>query len=663
MKYFLRTICALFLGLYLSLFLFYPATESAPKLANYFLYHQITDAQARELAKWDLLILDMEVQANSPTQLDLIKKINPDIILLAYITSEEIRDDAGTQSWTPLRRKLSQGIDHSWFILDHAGAKISIWPGTTMLNVSSLCPTVNGVKFNQYLAQFVAGEILSSGKWNGVFYDNGWEKLSWFTTSADLDRDGQAETNPDSHWQEGMKELFDTTRRISGGKYLVVTNGTSRVFRDNVNGIMSETFPAAGGWKNVMEVYRFQEQGVNNTPRVIVINSNTNNTGSQNNYRAMRFGLLSALLGNAFYSFDHGDQDHGQTWWYDEYDVNLGEPSGPARSLTGQSYFSEGVWRRDYSHGIALVNSSATEQAVDLDGEFEKIRGTQDKTVNNGFIVDRVKLPARDGLVLLKTFRAVDNIFFINGSFARFYDFFGKRARNGFFVFEDGQSGGANIFRGDIKGNNLMEKIVVSGPRLTIFDDTGGIWYNDYPLDPNLSANLSVATGHLSNNTSFDILLSAPRGGRVALYNYHGSLIKNNFYPFGKKNIGPIALAIGDVDADGRGEAILGVGAGAPAEILVYDSALTKIKSRFFPFGNKYQDGLKIAVGDINGDDKIEIVAVQTKIAKPIVRIFDQKGKKLREFAVDGALGGVVEQLGAVDINFDGNDEVVVMTK
>jgi len=42
----------------------------------------------------------------------------------------------------------------------------------------------------------------------------------------------------------------------------------------------------------------------------------------------MRFGLTSALMGNAFYSFDYGDDDHGQTWRYDEYEVSLGQPTG-----------------------------------------------------------------------------------------------------------------------------------------------------------------------------------------------------------------------------------------------------------------------------------------------------------------------------------------------
>ena len=67
-----------------------------PKRANYFLPWRISDSEARQLAKWDLLILDMETQATSRPQIELIRRLNPDIILLAYITAQEIRRFAGS---------------------------------------------------------------------------------------------------------------------------------------------------------------------------------------------------------------------------------------------------------------------------------------------------------------------------------------------------------------------------------------------------------------------------------------------------------------------------------------------------------------------------------------------------------------------------------------
>ena len=76
-----------------------------PKLANLFFRWDITPAEAKDLAKWDILIIDMDVQTYSPNSLKLLKQYNPNIKLVAYLASQEIRgdsrpyqDDSGTES-------------------------------------------------------------------------------------------------------------------------------------------------------------------------------------------------------------------------------------------------------------------------------------------------------------------------------------------------------------------------------------------------------------------------------------------------------------------------------------------------------------------------------------------------------------------------------------
>lgn len=61
------------------------------------------------------------------------------------------------------------------------------------------------------------------------------------------------------------------------------------------------------------------------------------------------------------------------------------------------------VWRRDFGGGIALVNATNSPQTVDLGGEFQKIQGRQDRSVNDGSLVTQVTLPPRDGIILLRT--------------------------------------------------------------------------------------------------------------------------------------------------------------------------------------------------------------------------------------------------------------------
>ncbi len=47
----------------------------------------------------------------------------------------------------------------------------------------------------------------------------------------------------------------------------------------------------------------------------------------------MRFGLALTLLNDGFFAHEFGDTWHGNDWWYDELNYNLGYPLGPAQRV------------------------------------------------------------------------------------------------------------------------------------------------------------------------------------------------------------------------------------------------------------------------------------------------------------------------------------------
>jgi hypothetical protein len=69
-------------------------SKSTPQIANLFYQWHVTEAEAKQLAKWDILIIDMEAQHYSPDSLKLIRQYNPNIKLLAYLSSQEVRGDS-----------------------------------------------------------------------------------------------------------------------------------------------------------------------------------------------------------------------------------------------------------------------------------------------------------------------------------------------------------------------------------------------------------------------------------------------------------------------------------------------------------------------------------------------------------------------------------------
>jgi hypothetical protein len=60
------------------------------------------------------------------------------------------------------------------------------------------------------------------------------------------------------------------------------------------------------------------------------------------------------------------------------------------------------IYRRDFDHGVALVNPTDRAVYVNLQGTYRKITGSQARTVNTGGLVAAVTLQPKDGLVLLR---------------------------------------------------------------------------------------------------------------------------------------------------------------------------------------------------------------------------------------------------------------------
>jgi hypothetical protein len=118
--------------------------------------------------------------------------------------------------------------------------------------------------------------------------------------------------------------------------------------------------------------------------------------GYGNSPARVRYGLTLAMMADTYFMAMDGR-------WYDEYwggALNqrgyLGQPTGAAVKL------ASGVWRRDFEHGVALMNGSGSSKTVDLGGSFRKLTGTQDPTVNNGATVSSVSIADNDGLILLR---------------------------------------------------------------------------------------------------------------------------------------------------------------------------------------------------------------------------------------------------------------------
>ncbi len=628
------------------------AENNFPRKANYFLNWEISDSQATELAKWDLLVLDMETQITSLPQIKKIKKINPDIIMLAYITPQEIRKDAGI-CFSQLRRTLSSGIRPEWYLHNSNGQKLTWWPGTYLLNITNS-------DWQKYLVNFVTDNLLSTGLWDGVYYDNAWDSITHFAgTDLDFNNDHSIDTNLNAQWVAGMKKIYNQTRQLAGANTIIVGNGTTAEYNNELNGKMLENFLPAF-WTSTMNRYQANFSSAN--PTINLINVNTANSGSQN-YQAVRFGLGSTLLEDGYFSYDYGDTNHGQTWWYDEYDVDLGTALGDATSKNNYDNYQPDVWQRDFTNGLALVNATSQTQTIKLGGDYEKIHGNQDTEVNDGSIISETMIDGYDGLILLKTLSSLNDVVFRNGDFVRFFDVLGNRTRNGFFVFEEGYKGGDKVAHIDLDGNGKRDLLVVNRNRIMAWRDDGQIFTKLYPYTTSYQGELRVAVGDLNADGYMEIYVAPSAGypGALKVYTRHGRKMRQDRYPFGENYTGGFYLGAGNVIGDpyGKDQLLIGSGKGLQPKVGIYNFELEKLHE-WLAYEYWFTGGVPVTGGDVNGDGVDEIIVGAGPGKKPVVRIFDQSGAQLYpEFTTYDALGTPGLEVISADVDFDGKDDVI----
>ncbi len=668
------TLLAIFLVAIISGILFPVYTSASalkstyPRLANYFLKWEITDSEAIELARWDLVILDMEVQKNSPNQLRKIRSLNPNIIILAYINAVEQIDNPQDYDRAELRNTLANNIISSWWLKDASGRKISNWPYNSMLNLTDSAPTdPSGNRFNDYLPNFVVNQIKSSGLWDGVYFDNTWGDISWLNggnldTNNDYQRDDK--TMADKAWSLGFTKVLAKTRELAGREFIIVGNGrVYEPYQALLNGSMLESFPSSwengGTWAGSMKTY-LSLPSQNAVPNVSVINVSNKN---KFDYRRFRFGFTSALMGNGFYSFDYDITDHAQAWWYDEYNIELGTPQSNAYNmLVNQgAEIKAGLWRRDFKFGTAIVNSTNKEQTyVFLKEEMEKIKGTQDPNFNTGLKISYLKLAPQDGVILLRRNTVISDSAFINGYFYRIFNFQGQQVRNGFFPYLSNFPGEQSIIIAN-QNSTVQDVSLSAGAGQVSLQKNGVSLANFFPYAKTYKERVNLAA-KISDGFINQVVTGPTKGGpQVRIFRPDGKLL-GDFFAYDKNSRGGVSVALGDVDGDGQDEIVTGPGAGLEPVIKIF-STRGVLKNSFLAYSKLFKGGVSVAIGDVNGDGKYEIITAPGTGGGPQIRIFNDSGVALKSFfAYDQAYHGGIT-VSVSDINDDGVDEILAGIK
>lgn len=198
------------------------------------------------------------------------------------------------------------------------------------------------------------------------------------------------------------------------------------------------------------------------------------------------------------------------------------------------------------------------------------------------------------------------------------------------------------------------------GPHVRVFQPDGREAGGFFAYEPAFEGGVRVAVGNLDRQRSGLELVTAagPGGGpHVRIFDRAGTEL-GGFFAFDRSFTGGVHLAVGDVDGDGTVETVAAAGPGGGPHVRVFDN-WGREEAGFFAYDPAFRGGVRVAVADVDGDDRDEIVTVPGPTGGPHVRVFDAGGREEGGFfAYDaGFTGGLFVAAG--NVRGDANAEIV----
>lgn len=345
-------------------------TRKHPRLINYF-HMMLPDGNVSRkedrLAQWNMLILNHDIVAHEQLSLSRMRQTNPEIRLLAWVPLQGPND--GLSPGVPPR-----GAD-DWFARDAQGKYLVPHWGGHLMN-----PYVGEFAWPRHIVRYVEQIGVGPNGYDGVMIDCLWEGPPG---GMDVNGDGTSDDRDTQDWQTGVLWLLRTLRERHPD--LIITGNGGGPWSDRcpyvefANGCMHENAlgDQFGGvdWQPMWDGIVRNLARIQPRPALHILAVDVRAAGrgesearrlqrlEPHDLRRMRLALgTSLLLDNVHLGFDRGDCLHGQLWWFDEYDVDLGAPLGPCE----RDVPCPGLLQRAFTHGRVIVNPTEEPVKVDL---------------------------------------------------------------------------------------------------------------------------------------------------------------------------------------------------------------------------------------------------------------------------------------------------------
>lgn len=212
-----------------------------------------------------------------------------------------------------------------------------------------------------------------------------------------------------------------------------------------------------------------------------------------------------------------------------------------------------------------------------------------------------------------------------------------------FLAYDQGFKGGVRVVVADLEEDGIQEIITFpgagGGPNVKTFSSANGTKISG-PLgsfmafDSGFSGGVFGAVGDINGDGYQDIIAGAGAGGGPnvkAFSGLNGSVLAN-FFAFNSSFTGGVSVAAGKINGDGFADIVVGAGAGGGPQVSIFSGLNQSLIQSFFAFDVGFTGGVFVAVGNVIGDNNIEIITGAGSGGGPMVSLFNSSASLLGSF-------------------------------